>query len=66
MEFTSVISYSLVLLNTLLSSRFWGFLKKNGETHVTLRENLSAPVRATDLVEVSKDTARQRLIFYRL
>jgi len=45
-------------MNTLASGRFWGFLKKNTETHVALRRNFSRSVSATDLVKVSKDMAR--------
>ena len=36
--------------------------RKNAEMHVALRGNFSAPVRVTDLVEVSKDAAS--LLFY--
>ena len=36
---------------------FGDFRKKNAYTHVALRENISAPVRVTDLVEASKDAA---------
>jgi len=46
------------LFNTLASSCFRGFSeKKNAQTHVALRGNISAPVRVTDLVETSKDAA---------
>jgi len=31
--------------------------KKTAGSHVALRENFSGPVRVTDLVEVSKDSA---------
>jgi len=49
--------FLLYLINTLSSSCFWGFLKKNTETHMALRGNFSCSVSATDLVEASKDTA---------
>jgi len=44
-------------LNTLACGRFWGFPRKNTETHVALHGNFSGPVSATDLVKVSKDAA---------
>jgi len=36
---------------------FGDFREKKSETHTALRGNFSAPVRVTDLVEVSKDAA---------
>ena len=33
------------------------FRKKTAGSHLALRGNISAPVRVTDLVEVSKDAA---------
>jgi len=45
------------MFNTLASGCFGGFSKKNAQTHVALRGNFSAPIRDTDLVEVSKDAA---------
>ena len=44
-------------LNTWRPAAFGDFRKKNAWTHVALLGNISAPVRATDLVEASKDVA---------
>jgi len=41
--------------DTLASGCFWGFPRKNMETHMALHGNFSSPVSATDLVKVSKD-----------
>ena len=46
-----------LVFTTLASGCFWGFSKKNTETHVALRGNFSRSVSATDLVEMSKDAA---------
>jgi len=42
--------------NTLASSCFRRFPRKNIETHVALRGYFSSPVSATNLFKVSKDT----------
>jgi len=43
--------------NTLTSGLIQAVRKKAAGSHVALRENISAPMWATDLVEVSKDMA---------
>jgi len=50
----SLICKSLTLWRPAAFGDFW---KKNAEAHVALRGNISAPVRVTDRVEVSKDAA---------
>jgi len=42
--------------NTLASSRFQGFSRKNTETHAALRGNFSGRLSATDPAKSSKDT----------
>ena len=44
-------------LNILTSGLIQAVRKKTAGLHVTLRGNISAPVRVTDLVEVSKEVA---------
>ena len=44
-------------INTLTSGLIHAVRKKTAGSHVALRGNISAPVRITDLVEVSKDVA---------
>ena len=51
-----VIQYA-ALINTLTSGLIQAVRKKTAESHVALRRNISAPVRVTDLIEVSKDAA---------
>jgi len=46
-----------VRLNILTSGLIQAVRKKTAGLHVTLRGNISAPVRVTDLVEVSKEVA---------
>jgi len=41
-------------VNTLTSGLIQAFCKKIAGSHVALRGNISAPVRVTDLVKVSK------------
>jgi len=43
--------------HTLASGLIQAVRKKTAGSHVALCGNISAPVRVTDLVEVSKDTA---------
>jgi len=43
--------------NTLTSGLIQAVRKKTDGSHMALRGNISAPVRVTDLVEVSKDVA---------
>jgi len=43
--------------NALMSGLIQAVPKKTAGLHVVLHGNISAPVRVTDLVEVSKDTA---------
>jgi len=46
-----------VRVNTLALGLIHAVRKKTAASHVALRRNISAPVRVTDLVEVSKDAA---------
>ena len=48
---------TLLLPHTLTSGLIQALRKNIVGSHVALRGNISAPVRVTDLVEVSKDTA---------
>jgi len=43
--------------NTLTSGLIQAVRKKTAGSHVALHGNISAPVRVTDLLEVSKDAA---------
>jgi len=57
--FHSEVGLGTFLINTLASSCFWRFPKKNNKTHVALCENFSCPVSGTtDLVKVPKNTAK--------
>ena len=60
MSFFSILSTtcqspSACMMNTLMSRLIQAVRKKTAGSHVALRRNISAPVRVTDLVEVSKD-----------
>ena len=45
------------VFNTLAPGLIQAVRKKTAGSHLVLRGNISAPVRVTDLVEVSKDVA---------
>jgi len=45
------------VFNSFASGCFWGFLRKNTETHMALRGNFTGLVCATDLVKSSTDAA---------
>jgi len=47
----------VIVFNTLTSGLIQAVCKKTAGSHMALCGNISAPVRFTDLVEVSKDVA---------